>query len=228
VAEKDLVEKQRQVRQLSHELLNAQERERQRIGLELHDNVAQVLSSFKLICEGMLDDVAKNPQNLSMSKGQVVEMLQRSINVVRGISYDLQPPALAHFGLVDALHQYVREMEQRHGLRIDFLAGSGRLELPYEAAINLYRLCQEAVHNSCHHGAASWIQVELRCNSDGLALSVVDNGKGFDLKERMARALAERRMGLRSMEERTAILHGTLAIDTAPGRGCVVRVEMPL
>jgi len=227
--EKDLVEKQRQVRQLSHELLNAQERERQRIGLELHDNVAQVLSSFKLICEGMLDDVAENPRNLARSKEQVVDMLQRSINVVRGISYDLQPPALSHFGLVDALRQYAEEMEQRHGLRIDFLAGScGEQELQYEAAINLYRLCQEAVNNSCHHGGASWIQVELRRSPGSLILSVVDNGKGFDLKKRMAKALAERRMGLRSMEERVAILQGTLAIDTAPGRGCIVRVEVPL
>ena len=97
-----------------------------------------------------------------------------------------------------------------------------------DTAINLYRLCQEAINNSCHHGEASWIQIEVRRNEHNLALSVVDNGKGFDLKKRMARALAERRMGLRSMEERVAILHGTLAIDTAPGKGCVVRVEVPL
>ena len=228
-AEKDLVEKEKQVRQLTHELLNAQERERQMIGLELHDNVAQVLSSFKLVCESMLNDVAEHPENLTKSKEQVVDILQQAINAVRGISYRLQPPALSHFGLADALKQYVDDMAERHQLRMDFLAGNNSgLQLPYQTAINIYRLCQEAVNNSCHHGEASWVQVELRRNSDHLALSVVDNGKGFDLKKRMAKAIAERRMGLRSMEERVAILRGTLTIDTAPGKGCVVRVEVPL
>jgi signal transduction histidine kinase len=227
--QKDLQDKEKHVRLLTRELIMAQEKERQMIGLELHDNVAQVLSSLKLIYEGMLDDVAKHPENLKKWKLQVVNTLQQSINSVRELSYNLQPPALSQFGLVDALRQYSEETAKRHKLRLEFYADKGiGLDLPYDTSINLYRLGQEAINNSCKHGEATWLQVELRCVGGVMILSVVDDGKGFDFNKRMERALIEKRMGLRSMEERVGLLRGNLSIDTAPGKGCVVRAEVPL
>lgn len=227
--EKDLLGKEKKVRMLSRELLLAQEKERQRIGLDLHDNVAQILSSLKFTYESMLEDVAANPENLQSCKMQVVTILQKSISSVREISHNLQPPTLAQFGLPFAVKQYAEEMTERHSLHLEYFASrNSNLDIPYEMAINLYRLAQEAINNSCHHAGARWIQVELRYANGSLALSVVDDGKGFDLKKRMARALFEKRMGLRSMEERVGLLQGTLSIDTAPGKGCVVRVEVPV
>lgn len=227
--EKELREKEKQVRLLSQELLLAQEKERQRIGLDLHDNVAQVLSSLKFICESMLEEVAASPSNLPNCRARVVDILQQSIGAVREVSYNLQPPTLAQFGLSLSLKQYAEEMAERHQLHLEYSAGkkAGR-DIPYEMAINLYRLGQEAINNTCSHAAASRLSVKLRYAKGRLLLSVADDGKGFDVKKRLKAALAEKRMGLRSMEERVGLLHGTLTIDSKPGRGCKVQVEVPV
>ncbi|MEJ2691014.1 MAG: response regulator [Deltaproteobacteria bacterium] len=226
--EKDLLEKEKQIRMLSQELLLAQEKERQRIGLDLHDNVAQVLSSLKFICESMLEEVSVKPANLQDCKAKVVDILQQSISAVREVSYNLQPPTLAQFGLPLSLKQYAEEMAKRHQLRLEYVTGKqAKCDIPYEMAINVYRLAQEAINNTCNHAEANWIRVELRCSKGRLLLSVADDGKGFNVKKRLKSALAEKRMGLRSMEERVGLLRGTLSIDSKPGKGCSVRVEAP-
>ncbi len=227
--EKELREKEKQVRLLSQELLLAQEKERQRIGLDLHDNVAQVLSSLKFICESMLEEVAANPINLQHCKARVVDILQQSIGAVREVSYNLQPPTLAQFGLPLSLKQYAEEMAERHQLRLEYSVGKKvDLDIPYEMAINLFRLGQEAINNACNHAGATRLLVKLRYAKGRLLLSVADDGKGFAVKKRLKAALAEKRMGLRSMEERVGLLQGTLTIDSKPGQGCTVQVKVPV
>ena len=227
--EKELREKEKQVRLLSQELLLAQEKERQRIGLDLHDNVAQVLSSLKFICESMLEEVSVKPASLQTCKARVVDMLQQSISAVREVSYNLQPPTLAQFGLPLSLSQYAEEIAKRYQLRLKYFADKeANRDIPYEMAINLYRVAQEAINNTCNHAEAGEIRVELRYAQGRLLLSVADDGKGFNVKKRLKSALAEKRMGLRSMEERVGLLHGSLVIDSKPGQGCTVRVEVPV
>ncbi len=228
--EKDLRRSRLQIQHLSRELLRAQEEERKRIALDLHDKVAQDLSSLKLMIETMGLDVKRDPATATTWQSQIIGVLQSCIDTVRNISSSLLPPALSRLGLAAPLEHHCREVAERHGLRLDFHAGPeiDTMRLSYDMTINLYRFVQEALNNVCRHANASWVQVTLEIRRSRLVLAVVDDGRGFDLARTRLRMVLEKRMGLQSMEERIGLLGGRLDIATRPGRGTTVRAVVPL
>ncbi len=228
--EEDLRRSRRQIQHLSRELLRAQEEERKRIALDLHDKVAQDLSSLKLMIETMSLDAKRDPATIGAWHPQIVGVLQTCIDAVRNLSSSLLPPALSQLGLAAPLEHHCRELAAKHRLRLDFHADAGidTMRLPYDLTINLYRFVQEAFNNVCRHARASWVQVLLDIRRGRLVLAVVDDGQGFDLVQTRHRAVQEKRMGIQSMEERIGLLGGSLSISTAPGKGTAVRAEVPL
>ncbi len=227
--EEDLRRNREHIRHLSRELLRAQEAERHRIALDLHDKVAQDLSSLKLMIETMTLDAKNDSSSIRQWRPQILDVLQGCIDAVRDLSATLRPPALSHLGLADPLEQYCRDRAEQHGFKLDFHTDpAGEPDISYEIAINLYRFVQEAMNNICRHADATWVQVDMRIRRGRLVLAIVDNGRGFDLNEARKRAVREKRMGLRSMEERIGLLGGVLRINAAPGRGTVVQAEVPI
>lgn len=217
---------QKQVHFLTHQLIKAQENERLRISLDLHDHIAQDLSTLKIGLETVFKDQPAETQKKVL---QLSDLLHRSIASVRAMAYDLRPPGLDQLGLVKTLYLYCEDFSQSCGVDIDFAAaGVDGLNLRYETEINVYRLIQEALNNIKRHADANRVTIRLVASSPDIVIRIKDNGKGFDVNYRRDRALSEKRMGLQSMVERVHLLQGKINIQSKPQKGTYILIEIPL
>jgi signal transduction histidine kinase len=216
------------LRALSRELLKAQEHERQRLARELHDDVAQVLSSTRLRLDGLLP-LLGGQEAVREAVAQSAANLGAAVAALRDLAYGLLPPALEQLGLVGTAFRLCEQYAARSGLAVDFTAdGMEGLRPPFETAVNLYRVLQEALANAVRHSQATRLTVRLIASHPDIVLRVADDGRGFDVAARLPRALAEKRMGLWSMRERMRLLGGRFRIRSAPGRGTTITAEAPM
>jgi PAS domain S-box-containing protein len=215
------------IRDLSNQLMKSQERERQMISYELHDSVAQDLSSSRITCEMLLRYKSLTPG----ARKQISELsgtLHKVLKSVRDLSYELRPPGLEKLGLSHTMHQFCKDFSEKTGVRVDFQsAGIDDLNLSYETKINLYRLLQEGLNNVKKHADADNVQIRLVSSFPNIILRIDDDGKGFDLKEHLAKASSEKRMGLTSMANRVDLLLGRINIESIPGKGARILIEIP-
>jgi PAS domain S-box-containing protein len=214
---------------LTQQLMKTQESERQILSSELHDSVAQELSAAKIHCDLLLSD----PTRLTSSEvkpkiAEISKALHNSINTVRNLAYYLRPSCLDDLGIVEALSQYCEDFSQNNGLTVDFSAvGMENLKLDFDTEINLYRLIQEGLNNINKHADAAHANIRLIAAFPNIILRIEDDGRGFDVKERLALAHQEKRMGLRSMEERVKLLGGKMNIHSQPSKGTRIFIEVP-
>jgi signal transduction histidine kinase len=207
------------LQELSAKLLRAQENERRTLARELHDEVGQSLSAIL-----MEADNASAAAGLAEAHEHLVAvrtLAEKTVNEVRDLALLLRPSMLDDFGLVPALNWHAREMTKRTGLNVVLTADEAADELPEEHTTCIYRLVQEAVNNAARHASARTVHVELRREEERVHVSVRDDGAGFDT--RIVRGL-----GLLGMEERVRRLGGRIAVDSQPGRGTAISVELPV
>jgi PAS domain S-box-containing protein len=217
------------IRQLTQQLMRAQENERLNISRHLHDHVAQDLSSLKILCATLLDGEDEVGARLKPRMEQMTARLQGAIDAVRALAYDLRPPGLDQLGLERTLLHDCQSFSLVNGIAVDFSAlGVQGLKLSADLEINLYRVFQEALNNIRRHAAATRVTVRLVASSPYIVLRIQDNGRGFDFSERLETAREQRRMGLQSMDERARLLGGRLRITTRPGKGTRLYLEAPL
>ncbi len=229
-----LVKQTRHLQQMFEARMLAQEEERRRIAAELHDSLGQVLTSIKLHFDVLEDsDQVKGPEGIKQIR-EIKNLLDNAIGEARNISYDLRPSILDDFGLVPALEVLCDKFSIRSGITVHFQAHNldARLNMRLETA--LYRIVQEALNNAQKHAEATEVNVHLIRTPDSVNLVVEDNGKGFDIEELEHRqypgadGVDFTGMGLVSMRERTESFHGSFTIDTTPGKGTDIMVEIPL
>jgi signal transduction histidine kinase len=207
------------LQELSAKLLRAQENERRTLARELHDEVGQSLSAILMeaesaACAGELGEAREHLH-------AVRTLAEKSVNEVRDLALLLRPSMLDDFGLVPALNWHAREAGKRTGLNVMVEADEAADDLPDEHKTCIYRLVQEAIHNSTRHANANNVEVELRRETGLVRFSVRDDGDGFDTR-------TVRGLGLLGMEERVRRLGGRLAIESHPGRGTSILAELPV
>jgi PAS domain S-box-containing protein len=213
---------------LSHQLLKAQEDERRMISRELHDSVAQELSTVKIALATLLDAHTSVPPETLQKVSQLTRLLDRSILSVRNLSYGLRPPGLEEFGLLQTLATFCEEFAESTGLDVDFqTAGLKNSSLGSFLEINLYRLIQEGLNNVRKHAAASRVMVKLVGSHPNIILRIIDDGRGFDVRARERALNAEKRLGLRSMKERVALLQGRMELRSRLGKGTSIHIRLP-
>ena len=206
---------QEHIHLLTQDLIKAQEVERQRIARDLHDNVAQDLASLKITCETIFDQETNIAQGLKQKMSKFTAVLQHSIESVRDLAYDLQPPRLVQIGLVQTIYHYCQDFSINTPIQVDFhSAGIDELILDFDTEINIYRLIQEALNNIKKHSQASHVVIRFVAAYPELILRIEDNGRGFDVKSTIQESLNRKRMGLRNMEERALLLKGTFTIQS--------------
>lgn len=216
------------VRTLTQQLMKAQENEHQRISRYLHDSVAQDLSLLKIGLETLFDGQASVSVKIRQKSSELSKILKRSISAVRDFAYNLHPPGLDQLGLVRTVYQYCEEFAEKKQINIDFFAaGMDDLTIPFDTEINLYRLIQEALWNIKKHAHANRVTLKMVASFPYIILRIEDDGKGFDINDRMASAIKEKRMGLRSMEERVSLLNGKMKIQSRPTEGTKIFIEVP-
>lgn len=217
-----------QIRTLSHQLLQAQEVERQRLAYDLHDHLAQDLSALKIAFDTFYD---RHPEISTGARQRMSELskgLGGVILAVRDLAYDLRPPGLDEAGVVDALDEYCQEYSSKNELEIEFLpVGLDKSKLDFDTKITLYRLVQEALSNVRKHADASHVSIRLVPSFPNVILRIEDDGRGFDVTARLAAAHYEKRLGLLGMKERVALLGGTMEIQSRLTQGTKIIVELP-
>ena len=216
------------VRALTQQLMKVQENERQRIARYLHDNVAQDLSLLRIGWETLFDGRPCESVNIRQKLLELSKILKRSIVAVRDIAYDLHPPGLDQLGLVRTVYQYCEEFAEKNRIKINFFAaGMDDLSLPFDTEINLYRIIQEALWNTKKHADAVSVTLKIVASFPYIILRIEDDGKGFDINDRMVSAVKEKCLGLRSMEERVGLLNGKMKIQSRPTEGTKICIEVP-
>jgi signal transduction histidine kinase len=227
ITEQNRVEKH--IQNLSRQLLKAHEDERQMISRELHDSVAQDLSSLKIALEMLFEKKSSLPVETARKLAELSKILERSISTVRNLSYDLRPPGLKEFGLLQTLSTYCEEFEKNTGIRVEFRpAGLKKMVTDAFVDINLYRLVQEGLNNVRKHAEADRVIVKLVGAYPDIILRIEDDGKGFDMKAREHQLDNEKRMGLRSMQERVNLLQGRMTVQSYPRQGTKILIRFPL
>ena len=216
------------VRTLTQQVMKAQENERQRIARYLHDNVAQDLSLVRIGCETLFDNYPSIHIGIREKNSELSTILKRSISALRNFAYDLHPPGLEQLGLVRTVYQYCEEFAEKNKININFFAaGMDDLTISFDTEINLYRLIQEALWNTKKHADAASVTLKMVASFPYIILRIEDDGKGFDIKDRMVSAIKEKRMGLLSMEERVGLLNGKMKIQSRPAEGTKIWIEVP-
>ena len=228
----DITERRRteaHIQNLSHQLLRAQESERQMISSELHDTVAQDLSTLKIGSKTLFDKQLIISSETRQKASELSNILNRSILTVRNMSYDLRPPGLDEIGLIQTLSTFCAEFTENTGINVEFHStGVKNVTLDSFTEINLYRLIQEGLNNVRKHADAGRATINLVGAHPNIILRIEDNGKGFDVPARELALGSEKRMGLRSMKERVNLLQGQMRIQSRPAKGTKINIKFPI
>jgi PAS domain S-box-containing protein len=209
---------------LSRRLVEVQESERRYIARELHDETSQALTAVKFGLR-LLEQEVDQPQNLLQRVADLKQLTDKILEELHHLAMDLRPAGLDHLGLVAVLDQLVKSAQDRYQLDIRFKTKgySGEERLPDYLETSLYRIVQEALTNAVRHASAQSVAVILEL-LDGKAIVIVeDDGIGFDT------AVIRKRghLGLLGMQERAQSMGGTLLVESRPGGGTTVVVEVP-
>ena len=218
---------QEELRHLSRRLLFVQEDERKRISRELHDVVAQNLSGINVQLAALKKQSADDVKNIYNKIALTQRLVEKSVQIVHRFAVDLRPTLLDDLGLIPALRSYLKGFIEQSGIRVVFNASLGVEKLDITRRTVLYRVVQEELANVAKHAKARQVKVGLRHQNDGVCLEIKDDGKGFSAKEE-ALSKTEKRLGLLGMRERAEMVGGVFAIESEPGKGTVIRVEMPI
>jgi signal transduction histidine kinase len=197
--------------------------ERNRLARELHDAVSQRLFALRLTSEAAAGLMERDPAAARAQLDRLHELTGEAIDELRAVILALRPATIESEGLVATLAKHVDLLRRAYGCEID-LTVAGEQELPVAAATEVLRIAQEALQNALRHSGAERVAVRLDAGDGRVALSVADEGEGFDAA---SPALRSRRLGLTSMEERARALGGTLDIVSEPGEGTTVCLEIP-
>jgi PAS domain S-box-containing protein len=212
---------------LLNQVITVQEEERRRIARELHDETAQSLASLLLGLSAL--QKARTVKAARMQAGDLHQVATHALAEVRRLAWGLRPSVLDDLGLATALERYTEEFARARRLAVALQTtglDAGRMPAPVETA--LYRIMQEALSNVARHAGARRVWVQLHRHGATVTLVVEDDGHGFDPAQPPAPPSAARGLGIHSMRERAAVHKGALAIESAPGRGTRVSVEIPL
>lgn len=211
------------LRQMSSHVLTAQEEERTRIARELHDDTAQALTSV-LVRLRLLERSAED-KRLRSGLAELRDLTVETLEGVRRLAIDLRPPMLDDLGLEAAIQSHVQDFSRQRQINVNFTS-SGLGRLPPNVELVLYRIVQEALSNVAKHAGASRVETRLSRKGRTLRLLVEDDGCGFDVEA--AKGSRQSGLGLFGMEERLALIGGTLRVDSSPGKGTRLSAEVPL
>jgi signal transduction histidine kinase/predicted ATPase len=203
-------------------LMQAQDSERKRIASDLHDSLGSLLSSVRLRFNGLQHEFFQKVPEKEQRFSDSLKLLDEAIEELRQISHNMVPVSLSRFGLPSALQSFVAQVTTSGQLDVDLqiLGLEGRLA--EEMEVRIYRICQELVQNVIKHARATTVRIQIILHKDSLNLMVEDNGVGLN-KESMTRGF-----GFGTIQSNVDLFKGTLEIESQPGKGCLVLIDLPI
>lgn len=214
------------MKRLSRRLIDIQESERRRLAQDLHDDTGQALTALKISLAITRSELAGVSKHTEEQLNDAVELTDDTLKKLRSIAHGLRPPSLDTVGLNAALEELCRNFAHHTRVSVDY-RGVESPESSKAVDICLYRVLQEGLTNSVKHGQSTQIMVNLELNSEGIRLSIIDNGKGFDSKTAFTYS-EDSGIGLLDMRERLESFDGNLAVSSQPGYGTRLTASVPL
>ena len=226
-AEEALQRSEAELRRLSSQLLEVQEKERAKIARELHDSIGQSLAAIKFGAENALSQMSQAATEGGVEALKtLIPVVQQASEEVRRIHTDLRPPLLDDLGIVSTISWFCREFGKLYsGIQIEKSFDIEEKVVPEPLKIVMFRVIQEALNNAAKYARAELVTVSLRETDGQIELVIEDNGQGFDVEDVRSVKGSRVGFGLTSMKERTELSGGTLAIESTPGAGTVVRAS---
>ena len=217
------------LREIPKRILEAQEAERRRVAHELHDDVCQRLSATKLHIGAFENEIPEKDRKVHSKLQLIKRQINANIQEVRRIAAHLRPTTLDDMGLHVALRLLCEEFQKINHTRANFkmkARSPQRLDPPVE--LTLYRIAQEGLSNVAKHAEAKTVSMRLMRLNGIIRLDINDNGRGFEIEKIRSDSVRGYKLGLLSMKERAELLNGTCRIESVPGKGTKIRVEIPL
>jgi len=212
------------VRQITH----SQEAERERIARELHDDTAQALLVLRRHLGALMGSPKQLPESAVQRLEQIRQLTDEILEGVRRFSQDLRPPTLDDLGLLPTLEGLVVDLRAQEGIDVRLKVLGSQRRLSPEAELVLFRMVQEALNNVRRHAQASKVMTIVEFADGRVRLTISDNGRGFELPERMSDLAAAGKLGLMGMHERARLLGGVLTIESEVGKGTTVIADLPV
>lgn len=204
-------------------IIEAEERERKRIAGELHDGVGQLFTTVKMNMEILIERFLVKKADAAILAEKTMAMVDESCTEVRSIAHQMMPNALIKSGLVTALRDFINKIpSEKLKISMDIKGIDKDLESTTETV--LYRVIQESVNNVIKHAEATALDILLLCDNKEITVSIEDNGKGFIATDKSKFA----GVGLKNMISRVEFLKGTVDISSAPGKGTLVAIYIPI
>lgn len=222
-AMEDLRASRQQIQQLVARLITAQEAERIRIGRELHDDVNQRIAALAIALSRFRQQLPGDPPGLGQEAERLQERTAALSDDVRRLSHQLHSSVLQHAGLEPALRGLASEFSQRYGVSADLVVDARVDDVSPDVALCLYRVMQEALRNTATHARAKHVRAALTREGDTIDLSIIDDGRGFDMTAPRPHA----GLGLVSIAERVSMLGGVSRVIAHPGDGTQINIRLP-
>lgn len=223
----NLLSREKEMEMLSGARVMAQEEERRRIAREIHDSLGQMLTAIKFNVEILEDAAGLQLEDDRKRMVDIKSLLDNAMAEAREISYNLMPSVLVDFGLVPALQFLAEQFSKSNELTVEVHTNGVESRLDPSIEVGLFRIAQEALNNIAKHADAHQINVQLIGDSNSIKLIIEDDGKGFHTSRFEPRSGQRHGMGLVSMRERAASFNGVLVLDSRPGHGTEIIVEIP-
>ncbi len=224
---KRLMEKMRLERKYLAQIIETQENERKRISRELHDEIGQALTAIKFDLELMDKDLPATFPAVRERLGEAKSLSNQTLAAMRQLSMDLRPTMLDDVGLIPTLRWYIQNFSNRLDISSNFQAIGLEEKLPPQIETAFYRIIQEALNNVAKHADATRVEISLERRDSIISVSVMDNGRGFDLDKVLRTESPERGFGILGMHERVSHLGGKINIQSKPDFGTYIYIEVP-
>jgi signal transduction histidine kinase len=212
------------LRRLTNYLQNIREEEQTRIARELHDELGQQLTVLKMEASSLKKNIGAPGEVVEKKFEDHLALIDAAIQSVRRISSDLRPLVLDELGLVAAMEGHLNEFERRTDIRTIFEHPEEVPEIPVQTQTTLFRIFQESLTNIARYAKASEVRVTLTHHKDLLQLCIQDNGVGFDPQL----VKGKKTLGILGMRERCEMMGGRFTMESAPGKGTMVRVSLAI
>ena len=218
---------QEQLRDLSHQILIAQENERQEISRELHDEIAQILAAISIHLDAIRIEAAVSVKDLPKKIESTQRLVRESVKTVNRFARALRPTVLDDLGIIPALHSYMKDFTKQTGLQVQFTVFDGvEQKLNSINRTALFRVAQAALDNVGQHAQATHATVSIKKLPGTVCMEINDNGIGFE-PERALFSKTTKYLGLIGMRERVEMVGGSFSVESVPGKGTTIRTQIP-
>lgn len=208
-------------------ILEGQEEERNRLAMDIHDGIGQLLTSLKFQIESIN---LKKDEEAAIKLREIEKLTSKVMKEVRRVTFNLKPTVLGDYGLQAGLKVFIREISKLTNIELNYaVEGDTNHRLPQKTENNIFRIVQEAINNAIKYADTKRIDVILVQSDAEIVITVKDDGKGFDEKMVEARSVnIESGRGFFNMYERTEYINGHLDVKSAPGQGTLVTLRIPV